>query len=64
MLFESVELAELAWTEKQIQERRRSRAGDIDAWHFMVTSHEGQDFHIVNQLIYANKIASVCSIFL
>lgn len=36
MLFESVELAELAWTEKQIQERRGSRDDDIDAWHFDV----------------------------
>lgn len=36
MLSESVELAELARTEKQIQERRGSRAGDLDAWHFGV----------------------------
>lgn len=34
MLFESVELAELARTEKQIQERHGSRVGDLDAWHF------------------------------
>lgn len=36
MLFESVELAELARTEKQIQERQGSRVGDLDAWHFGV----------------------------
>lgn len=36
MLFESVELAELARTEKQIQERHGSRVSDLDAWHFGV----------------------------
>lgn len=36
MLFESVELAEVTRTEKQIQERHRSRVGDLDAWHFGV----------------------------
>lgn len=36
MLFESVELAELTRTEKQIQERHGSRVGDLDAWHFGV----------------------------
>lgn len=38
MFFMSVELAELARTEKQIQERHESRVGYIDAWHFFLTT--------------------------